>query len=138
MIANAKVKHVRISPRKARLVIDLIRGQSAQKALAILENTSKRASLVVNKLLRSAISNAKNKGVEEEGLFISKIWADEGATWKRFRANAFGRGSRILKRTCHISLELDKKFVAPKIVGASKKTKEIKKEKITKIKKSGK
>lgn len=120
MVASAKARHIRMSARKARLVIDLIKNQPAPKALAVLGNTKKRAAQVIEKLLRSAISNAKNKGLED-GLFISKICADEGVTWKRFRANAFGRGSRILKRTCHITLELDQKKMKLKPVEAPKK-----------------
>ena len=115
MLAKAKARHIRISARKVRLVLALIRSKQANQALAILNNTRKRAAQVVIKLLRSAIANAKTKGVEENGLFISGTYADEGATWKRFRANAFGRGSRILKRTSHITIELDKKVEKAKI-----------------------
>ncbi len=123
MIASAKARHIRMSARKVRSVLDLIRGQSTNRALSILANTSKKAASVVNKVVRSAIANARNKGVEEEGLYISRIFADEGATWKRFRANAFGRGTRIEKKTCHISVCLDKKFTAPKVEPAKKKEK---------------
>ncbi|MFH1459727.1 MAG: 50S ribosomal protein L22 [Candidatus Omnitrophota bacterium] len=130
MIASAKARHIRMSARKARFVIDLIRGQSTNQALAVLQNTEKRAAQVIDKLLRSAIANAKNKGVDAEGLFISKIYANEGATWKRFQANAFGRGSRILKRTCHINVELDKKMPKSKIMPAVREKAVIKKEKI--------
>jgi large subunit ribosomal protein L22 len=121
MIASAKAKHIRMTAQKVRLVLALIRGKSTQQALTILGSTQKRAAKVVEKLVRSAVANAKNKGIESEGLFISKICADEGATWKRFQANAFGRGSRILKRTCHISVEIDQKTVAPKIEPKAKK-----------------
>ena len=119
--ASAKARHIRMSARKARLVTDLIRGKTTQNALAVLGSTKKKAAEIVNKLLRSAVANAKNKGVGEEGLFISKIFADEGATWKRFRANAFGRSSRINKRTCHITVELDQKAVKVKPVETEKK-----------------
>ena len=138
MLAKAKARHIRISAQKVRLVLDLIRRKPANKALAILGNTRKRAALVVSKLLRSAIANAKNKGIEEEGLFISKICADEGVTWKRFRANAFGRGSRILKRTSHITIELDKKEVAPKAIQPAAKKAVKKAEKPVKAKKETK
>ncbi len=129
MLAKAKARHIRISAQKVRLVLDLIRRKPANKALAILGNTRKRAAQVVAKLLRSAIANARNKGIEEDGLFISKICADEGVTWKRFRANAFGRGSRILKRTSHITIELDKIIDKPKAaqLAAKKDEKKIKK-----------
>lgn len=116
MLAKAKARHIRISAQKVRLVLELIRRKPANQALSILDNTHKRAAPVVSKLLRSAIANAKNRGIEEDGLFVSKICADEGNTWKRFRANAFGRGSRILKRTSHITIELDAKAGAPKAI----------------------
>jgi len=135
MIAGAKARHIRISPRKVRSVIALVKGKPTKAALTILENTHKRAAGVVNKLLRSALANAKNKGIDEEGLFIAKVFADEGPTWKRFQANAFGRGARILKRTCHITLELDQKIVSPKAVATPKKTRVQKKESRTKKKK---
>lgn len=118
MIASAKARHIRMSARKVRSVLDLVRGQSTNRALSILANTTKKAATVVNKVVRSAIANAKNKGIEEEGLYISKICADEGATWKRFRANAFGRGTRIEKKTCHITVCLDKKIAAVKAAPA--------------------
>ncbi len=127
MIAKARARHLRTSARKMRMVLKLIKYKSTQEALAVLVNTPKRASLMINKLLRSAIANAKNKGIEEEGLYISKIFADEGATWKRFQANAFGRSSRINKRTCHITLELDKKIVKPKVVSPVKKKRIVRK-----------
>ena len=138
MLANAKARHIRISAQKVRLVLDLIRRKPANKALSILGNTRKRAAEPVSKLLRSAIANAKNKGIEEDGLFISKICADEGVTWKRFRANAFGRGSRILKRTSHITIELDKNTAASKALRPSMKKAVKKTEKTVKAKKETK
>jgi len=126
MLAKASAKHIRISPRKVRLVLDLIRMKSTQQALAVLTNTRKRAAKAVNKLLRSAIANAKNKGIEEDGLYISKIYANEGVTWKRFQANAFGRGARILKRTSHITVELDKKEEKPAVIQEKKTAKKRK------------
>lgn len=109
MIANAKARHIRISAQKARLVLALIRGKSTQESLIVLSNTHKRAAEPISKLVRSAIANAKNKGLETEQLYISKICADEGSTWKRNRANSFGRSSQVLKRTCHITVEVDTK-----------------------------
>lgn len=135
MLAKAKARYIRISAQKVRLVLDLIRRKPANTALSILGNTRKRAAEPVSKLLRSAIANAKNKGIEEEGLFISKICADEGVTWKRFQANAFGRGSRIFKRTSHITIELDKKKVAPKALQQTAKKVIKKTEKPVKVKK---
>lgn len=109
MIAKAEVKFVRGSAKKIRQVIDLIRNLDAKQALIVLSTINKRPRVVVEKLLKSAISNAKNKGMKEEDLFISKIIADEAATWKRFRAAAFGRATEILKRTSHVKIELDLK-----------------------------
>ncbi|MBU1087264.1 MAG: 50S ribosomal protein L22 [Candidatus Omnitrophica bacterium] len=125
MIASAKARHIRMSAQKVRLVLALIRGKSTQESLTVLSNTHKRAAETVDKLLRSAIANAKNKGLETESLFVSKICADEGSTWKRNRAASFGRGSKILKRTCHITVEIDamtagKKSLAAKAVKAVK------------------
>lgn len=107
MIAIAKTKHVRGSARKMRQVIDLIRGKNALEALAILRFANKKPSYVVTKTLRSAIANAKNKGINEQDLVVSKIIADEGPRWKRFRAATFGRAAEILKRTSHLTIELD-------------------------------
>ncbi len=109
MIAQAKGRFLRLSPRKTRQVIDLLRGQSVNHALAILANINKRSKPYVEKILKSAISNAKQKGLQVDQLFISKITADEGPMWKRFRAAAFGRATKILRRTSHIKIELDLK-----------------------------
>lgn len=109
MIAQAKGRFLRLSSRKTRQVIDLLRGQSVNHALAILANINKRSKPYVEKILKSAISNAKQKGLQVDQLFISKITADEGPMWKRFRAAAFGRATKILRRTSHIKIELDLK-----------------------------
>lgn len=109
MIVQANGRFLRISPRKARQVIDLIRGQDVNLALAILNNLNKRPTEHIQKILKSAISNAKQKGIQAEKLYISRIVADEGPMWKRFRAASFGRATRILKRTAHIKIELDLK-----------------------------
>ena len=107
MIAKAKGKFLRVAPRKARQVIDLIRGIDVTLALAVLNNLNKGSKPYIEKILKSAISNAKQKGIQIEQLYISKIVADEGAAWKRFRAAAFGRAAKIRKRTSHINIELD-------------------------------
>lgn len=109
MIAQAKAKYLRISPMKMRQVIDLIRGRDVLSSLAILTQTNKGSTPLVKKLLTSAISNAKQKGLTEDQLVISKITADQGAVWKRYRAAAFGRAEPILKRTTHLTIELDVK-----------------------------
>lgn len=107
MVARAEVKFVRGSARKIRQVLDLIRGMKAAEAMASLQFINKRPAYCIRKVLESAIANAKVKGLEEGDLVISKITADDGPRWKRFRAAAFGRASEILKRTSHISVELD-------------------------------
>ncbi|PTM54680.1 50S ribosomal protein L22 [Desmospora activa] len=108
--AKAVVRHVRIAPRKARLVIDLIRGKSAAEALAILKFTPRAASPIIEKVLQSAIANAEhNYNLNPENLVVSKAVVDEGATIKRFRPRAQGRASRINKRTSHITVVVSEK-----------------------------
>ena len=105
---TAKVKYVRISSSKVKLVIDLIRGKSVPEAVAILKSTPKAASPVVEKLLNSAIANAENnQGLLRDDLIIAEVFADQGPTLKRFRPRAQGRASRIRKRTSHITIVLD-------------------------------
>lgn len=104
----AKVKYVRISSSKVKLVIDLIRGKSVNEAIAVLKNTPKAASPIVEKVLNSAIANAENnQGLLRDDLFIAEIFADQGPTLKRFRPRAQGRATRIRKRTSHITIVLD-------------------------------
>jgi len=107
MIAISKGKYIRISPTKVRPVIDLIRGKDVETSMALLSQAQKRAKDIVQKLLRSAVSNARQKGLDEHQLFISKITADQGPSWKRYRSAPFGRATRILKRTTHLTIELD-------------------------------
>lgn len=110
MISKAVARYVRISPKKTRQVVSLIRKKNSQDALAILANTKKRSARCVAKVLKSAVANAGRKPeVKPEGLYISKITVEGGPTLKRFRARAMGRATRILKRTSHITVELDKK-----------------------------
>ncbi len=109
MISSAKTQHLRMSPKKVRLVIDLIRGKDVASSLAALEFVFKRAALPVSKLLHSAVSNAKQKGLSENQLVVSKVTANDGPRWKRFRAGSFGRAMPILKRTTHLTIELDLK-----------------------------
>lgn len=96
-----------MTPTKVRLVIDLIRGKDVPTSLAMLTQIDKGSTAAVTKLLNSAVSNAKQKGLTEEQLYVSKITADSGPHWKRFRAASFGRASGIIKRTTHLSIELD-------------------------------
>jgi large subunit ribosomal protein L22 len=106
--AFAVARYVRVTPMKARRVVDMVRGELAEDALATLKFAPQAASEVVGKLLESAISNATTtEGLERGSLVITKAMVDEGPTLKRFRPRAQGRASRILKRTCHITLVVE-------------------------------
>jgi large subunit ribosomal protein L22 len=108
MEVKAIAKYVRISPRKVRLVIDLLRGKRVDESLSILQFTPKRAAYVVRKLLKSAIANAeRNPDVDINNLCIKYIYADQGPMLKRFRARAVGRAARIRKRLSHVTVVLD-------------------------------
>jgi large subunit ribosomal protein L22 len=122
MAVVAKLRFLRIAPRKVRLVADMIRGKRAEQALAILDFTVKKPSLSLKKLLNQAIANAKNNfQLESANLFISKITVDEGPKYKRWRARARGRAAEIQKKTSHITLVLDE-------IKKTRKTKRVKKE----------
>jgi large subunit ribosomal protein L22 len=100
----------RIAPRKARLVVDLIRGKQIGEAVAILNLTPKAASPIVEKVLKSAMANAEhNYEMDVNNLVITQAFVDEGPTLKRFRPRAMGRASQILKRTSHITIVLSEK-----------------------------
>ena len=110
MEAKAVVRTVRIAPRKARLVVDLIRGKQVGEAVAILRHTPKVASPVVEKLLNSAIANAEhNYDMDVNNLIVKQAFVDEGPTLKRFRPRAMGRASAINKRTSHITIVVSEK-----------------------------
>ena len=108
----ARVRHIRVTPMKARRVVDLIRGKNAQEALAVLKFAPQAASEPVYKLVAAAIANARVKAdnenlrFNEDELVISRAFVDEGATLKRFRPRAQGRAFRINKRTSHITVVL--------------------------------
>ena len=105
MEARATVKYTRTSPQKMRRVVDLIRGQHVEEARRILRFSPLGATHDVEKLLNSAIANAEQQpGVVSENLMVSKAWVDEGPTLKRFRPRAYGRASRIRKRTSHVTV----------------------------------
>ena len=107
---RAVAKHVRISPYKVRIVLDIIRGKDYRTALAILENTPKSASEPIKKVLMSAGANAENNlGMSKDNLFVAACYADQGPTLKRVMPRAQGRAFRILKRTSHITVILDAK-----------------------------
>lgn len=108
MEARARARFVRISPRKTRIVVDMVRGKNAENALNILALSPKKAARIVTKLLKSAIANASRDGtIDVDSLFIKTIFVDQGPTLKRFRARAMGRGTRILKRTSHLTVTLE-------------------------------
>ena len=110
MEATAKLRSVRITPQKARRVVDLIRGKSAEEALALMKFAPQAAAAPVNKLIASAVANARQKAdaanvrFDEGDLIISAAFVDEGATMKRFMPRAQGRSAQILKRTSHITV----------------------------------
>ncbi len=105
MEVKATAKTLRIPPRKARLVIDLIRGKSVEEAAAILKFTPNHAATAVNKVLKSAVANAvNNNGMNEENLYVKACYANEGVTLKRFMPRAKGSASAIHKRTSHITV----------------------------------
>ncbi|SDW90510.1 LSU ribosomal protein L22P [Marininema mesophilum] len=108
--AKAMARQVRIAPRKARLVIDLIRGKSVGEALAILKYTPRAASPIIEKVLKSAIANAEhNYNLSPDSLVVQTAMVDEGPTMKRFRPRAMGRASKINKRTSHITVIVSEK-----------------------------
>ena len=108
MEAKAFARYIRMSPRKVRQVVNMIRGCSVEEAINSLHFTPKRASGPVEKVLRSAVSNAMNKEeaakLSPEDLFIKAIWVDEGPTMRRYNPGPMGRASIIRKRFCHISV----------------------------------
>jgi large subunit ribosomal protein L22 len=104
---RAQAKYVRMSPRKARLVAEHIRGRSVPEARAVLAFTAREAAAEIDKVLQSAVSNAEaNHGIAEDRLYISAAYVDGGPVMKRWRARARGRVSSIKKRTCHITVRL--------------------------------
>jgi large subunit ribosomal protein L22 len=108
----ARVRHIRVTPQKARRVVDLIRGKQAAEALAILKFAPQSASEPVYKLVASAMANARvkadatNSYLDEQDLVVARAFVDEGTTLKRFRPRAQGRAFKILKRTSHITVVL--------------------------------
>ena len=108
MEARAVSRHLRISPRKARLVADLIRGKRVDAALMILDFVPKKAARLMTKTLKSVIANAENtRRVDVDKLFVSRITVDGGATLKRFLPRAHGRATPLRKRTSHVTIVVD-------------------------------
>jgi large subunit ribosomal protein L22 len=108
MEARAVAKYVRISPRKARLIMDEIRGKKVEEALKLLSFSPNKGAFLLRKLINSAVANAEaNSEIDVDNLFIKRLYADEGPTLKRFRPRAMGRATRIRKRTSHLTVVLD-------------------------------
>lgn len=107
MEVAAIYRFAKISPQKARLVADQVRGKSAEYAAELLKFSTKKASNLIGKVLHSAIANAEhNNGADIDQLRVSAIFVDEGPLMKRFHARARGRGNQILKRSCHITVKV--------------------------------
>ena len=110
MEASAKLSSVRLSPRKTRLVVDMVRGKQIQDALNILRFSPQPSAKLISKLLSSAVANAEQKGASDvDRLFVKAITVDGGAVMKRFLPRAMGRASKIRKPTSHISVVLAEK-----------------------------
>lgn len=111
MEAKAEAKYIRVSPQKARLVVDLIRGKDAGEAMSLLRFTKKRVAHEVGKVLRSAIANAEGKSetVDVDNLYVSAAYANEGPRAKRIRPAPMGRAHRYQRRTSHITVRVAEK-----------------------------
>ncbi len=110
MEAKAIVRNVRMTPRKVKLICDLIRGKDANEAMAIIKNTPKAACEPMEKLLKSAMANAENNfSMDPDGLYVKEVMVGPGPVMKRVMPRAQGRAFRILKRTSHITLVLSEK-----------------------------
>ncbi|WP_136193637.1 MULTISPECIES: 50S ribosomal protein L22 [Actinomyces] len=124
MEAKAQAKYVRCTPMKARRVVDVVRGKRAVDAVGVLRFAPQAAAVPVRKVIESAIANARylaerdGERFDENDLFITEVYADEGPTLKRFRPRAQGRAGRILKRTSHITVVVGDKADTAKQEGA--------------------
>jgi len=108
MAASANLKYARMSAQKVRLVADLVRGKSVAQAINVLTFTNKKAAQIVKKLLESAVANAENnQGLDVDLLKIKTIFVNQAGGLKRFMARAKGRGNRITKQNCHITIVVD-------------------------------
>jgi len=107
---KATVRYLRITPRKVRLVADMIRGKNVEEALNLLKFTSKSSAKPLARLVKSAVANADQKGgVNVDKLVVAKVWADGGPVVKRFMPRAMGRATPILHRTSHVTVELEER-----------------------------
>jgi large subunit ribosomal protein L22 len=122
MEARAVARYVRMSPRKVRRVIDLVRGKDVDSAINALHFLRKRAALPIEKTLRSAVANMINnrdaKKINEANLYVKTAFVDGGFSMKRFRAGSMGRASRIRKRTCHITVVVSEYEPSEKVSNA--------------------
>jgi large subunit ribosomal protein L22 len=110
MESRASTRHVGVSPQKARLVVDLIRGKRVEEAIGVLEFNAKRVSKVVAKTLKSAIANAESAhNVDVDTLYVKAAWVDGAQTQKRFLPRAHGRATRIIKRSSHVTVVVDER-----------------------------
>jgi large subunit ribosomal protein L22 len=116
---SAKLRYARLSAQKARLVADMVRGLSVEKAIDELAFSTKKGAVIIKKLLESAIANAENnEGLDVDELALNTIYVDEAPSFTRFKSRAKGRANHIVKRNCHITV-----VVAPKVAKANKVTK---------------
>ena len=106
---KATHKFARITPRKARLILDLIRGRDVEDALALLKFSKKRAAVLVDKVVRSAVANAGEQEADTGALYVKEAWADPGPTMKRFMPKDRGKAYNIMKRTSHLVVSLDER-----------------------------
>jgi large subunit ribosomal protein L22 len=109
MAFKATHRYARIAPRKARLVLDLIRGRDVEDALALLKFSKKRAAVLVDKVIRSAVANAGEQEADTGALFVKEAWADPGPTMKRFMPKDRGKAYDIMKRTSHLVVSLEER-----------------------------
>ena len=109
MAFKAMHRYARISPRKARLILDLIRGRDVEDALALLKFSKKRAAVLVDKVVRSAVANAGEQEADTGALYVKEAWADPGPTIKRFQPKDRGKAYSIMKRTSHLVVTLDER-----------------------------
>jgi large subunit ribosomal protein L22 len=111
METRASTRFVRVSPQKARLVVDLIRGRKVEEALSVLEFTPRKAAGIIAKTLRSAVANAEDtRNIDIDDLVVTRCWVDEGPTLKRMLPRAQGRADKINKRSSHITVVVDEKL----------------------------
>ncbi len=107
-VSKASLRNYRVSPRKARLVVDLIRGKQVERALEILDCSEKKTAVAMKKLLMSAVANATDRSdIDADELFVKSVWVDEGRTFKRVIPRAHGRATPLRKRHSHITVVLD-------------------------------